>query len=113
MSAPERPTFVKRNAIFAVSAGMAVAVAPLTTAVLGSVDKGHTGTASGLNSAVARSGGLIATALLGAVLAMRAEALVDEFHVAAMVGAALALASALTAFAFLDGAKPGRNAQER
>ena len=100
-------------AIFAVSAGMAVAVAPLTTAVLGSVDKGHTGTASGLNSAVARSGGLIATALLGAVLAMRAEALVDGFHVAAMVGAALALASALTAFAFLDGAKPGRKAQER
>ena len=45
--------------ILAVSAGMAIAVAPLTTAVLGSVDEHHVGTASGLNSAVSRGGGLI------------------------------------------------------
>ncbi len=52
-------------AILVIAIGMAAAVAPLTTAVLTSVDAQHTGSASGLNSAVARTGGLIATALLG------------------------------------------------
>jgi predicted MFS family arabinose efflux permease len=88
-------------AILMVSAGMAIAVAPLTTAVLSSVDDHHVGTASGLNSAVSRAGGLIATALLGVVLSQRGEALIAGFHAAALVGAALALVSALTAFATL------------
>ena len=69
-----------------IALGMAGAVAPLTTAVLGSVDAKHTGTASGFNSAIARTGGLIATAVSGAVLAMRGQALVDAFHGAALVG---------------------------
>ncbi len=55
-------------AIAVMALGMAIAVAPLTSSVLGSVDPEHTGTASGFNSAVARIGGLIATALLGVVL---------------------------------------------
>ena len=80
---------------------MAIAVAPLTTAVLSSVDDHHVGTASGLNSAVARGGGLIATALLGIVLSRQGAALVAGFHGAALVGAALALVSSLTAFATL------------
>lgn len=88
-------------AILAVSAGMAIAVAPLTTAVLGAVDERHVGTASGLNSAVARGGGLIATALLGIVLSQRGAALIAGFHGAALVGGALALISSLTAFALL------------
>ena len=54
-------------AILLIAIGMAAAVAPLTTAVLGSVDRRHTGSASGLNSAVARTGGMVATALLGGV----------------------------------------------
>jgi len=87
--------------ILMVSAGMAIAVAPLTTAVLGSVDERHVGTASGLNSAVARGGGLIATALLGIVLSRQGAELVAGYHGAAMVGAALALVSSLTAFATL------------
>ena len=81
--------------------GMAGAVAPLTTAVLSSVDERHTGTASGFNSAVARTGGLIATALVGAVMAESGLSLVAAFHAAAWVGAALALASGVTAFASL------------
>ena len=55
-------------------AGMTIAVAPLTSSVLGSVEEQHVAMASGFNSAVARTGGLIATALLGAVLASRARA---------------------------------------
>src|SRR5690349_2530510 len=87
--------------ILAVSAGMAIAVAPLTTAVLSAVDEHHVGTASGLNSAVSRAGGLIVTALLGAVLSQRGDQLLTALHDAALVGAALALLSSLTAFATL------------
>ena len=56
-------------AILVIACGMAGAVAPLTTAVLSSVDARHMGTASGFNSTIARTGGLIATALAGAVIA--------------------------------------------
>ncbi len=84
-----------------ISVGMAFAVAPLTTTVLASVDEKHTGTASGFNSAVARTGGLIATALAGAVLSMTGAGLVDAFHVAAIVAAVLAVTAGLAAFATL------------
>jgi EmrB/QacA subfamily drug resistance transporter len=89
--------------VLLMSVGMAIAVAPLTTAVLASVDSRHTGTASGLNSAVARIGGLIATALLGAVLGRRGPALIAAFHQAAIVAAASALAASLCAFWLLRG----------
>ena len=52
-----------------VAVGMGISVAPLTTTVIASVDADHVGAASGFNSAVARIGGLIATALLGFVFA--------------------------------------------
>ena len=80
-------------AVLVVAIGLAGAVAPLTTAVLGSVDGAHTGSASGFNSAVARIGGLIATALLGVALAARQEHFLTEFHVAATAGAILAIAA--------------------
>ncbi|MEI9928016.1 MAG: hypothetical protein WDN44_10425 [Sphingomonas sp.] len=77
---------------------MAATAAPLTTAVLGSVDERHTGTASGFNSAISRTGGLIATAVSGAVIASAGAALVAALHVAALVGAAMAAVAAMAAF---------------
>jgi EmrB/QacA subfamily drug resistance transporter len=84
-----------------IALGMAGAVAPLTTAVLSSVDARHTGTASGFNSAIARTGGLIATALAGGVMARSGAALVTAFHIAALIGAVLAVAAGVAAFVTL------------
>jgi EmrB/QacA subfamily drug resistance transporter len=85
-----------------IALGMAGAVAPLTTAVLSSVDDRHSGTASGFNSAVARTGGLIATALAGAVIAEAGAALTDAFRAAAVVAASLAIAAGLVAWLTLE-----------
>ena len=88
-------------AMLVIALGMAGAVAPLTTAVLASVDERHTGVASGFNSAVARTGGLMATALLGSVLAARGAALGTAFQTAAFVAAAAAVAASASAFLLL------------
>ena len=92
-------------AVTVLALGMALAVAPLTSTVLASVDNRHGGTASGLNSAVARTGGLIATALLGAVLVRQGEALVAGFHAALLVGAIASAAAGLTAWATIANKK--------
>ena len=87
-------------AMTVMAAGMAIAVAPLTASVLGSVEERHVGTASGFNSAVARTGGLIATASIGVVLAREGEALIGGFHLA-MVGGAITAVAASAAALFL------------
>ncbi len=49
--------------------GLAVTVAPLTAAVLAAADSAHAGVAAGINNAAARVAGLLAIAVVGAVIA--------------------------------------------
>jgi hypothetical protein len=82
---------------------MALAVAPLTSTVLASVGKHRTGLASGFNSAVARLGGLIAVALLGAVLAGSGQAMLKPFATAMIVMGIVAALGGAAAFFGLSG----------
>ena len=91
--------------IIVLAAGMTIAVAPLTASVLGSVEEQHVAMASGFNSAVARTGGLIATALLGAVLASEGEQLFARFHIAMFVSAGAAVLSSVVALTMLGRVK--------
>jgi EmrB/QacA subfamily drug resistance transporter len=112
--------------------GMGLVVSPLSTAVMTSISDGDTGTASGVNNAVARVAGLFAIALFGVVVAQvferalgpvaelpiffglpaeglsaaqesaRVNASDTAFAAVAYVAAALALVSAATAWLTLN-----------
>ena len=96
--------------ILVMALGMTIAVAPLTSSVLGSVEERHVAMASGFNSAVARTGGLIATALLGAVLASKGKQLFAGFHVAMMISGAVAAVAGVVALTMLGGVKMKKTA---
>ena len=58
--------------------GLSATVAPLTATVLGSVQAGHSGVASGVNNAIARVAGLLAIAALGAIVASSFSSRLDH-----------------------------------
>ena len=84
--------------ILVLSIGMTLAVAPLTSTVLASVEKHRMGLASGFNSAVARIGGLVAVALIGSVLAGVGKAMLTPFATALVVMGIVAAAGGVVAY---------------
>lgn len=61
-------------AVLVMGLGMTVLVAPLTSTVLASVEARHAGTASGVNNAVSRTGGLLSVAALPLVAGLSGTA---------------------------------------
>jgi EmrB/QacA subfamily drug resistance transporter len=84
--------------ILLLALGMSVAIAPLTTLVLTSVEADRAGTASGVNSAVSRAASLFAIALLGGVLQQGGPQLFSGFHMAMAVAAGACVLATLTVF---------------
>jgi EmrB/QacA subfamily drug resistance transporter len=83
--------------------GGALFVAPLTTTVMDSVGVEHSGIASGVNNAVARTAGLIGVAALGVIVTV-ASSYLAGFRGAMIVSALLAFAaSVIAALGFAPG----------
>jgi EmrB/QacA subfamily drug resistance transporter len=77
-------------------AGLALTVAPLTSAILGAIEPERSGIASAVNNAVSRVAGLIAVALLASIVGGSLD--LEGFHRAAVVTAALMIAGGVTSF---------------
>jgi MFS family permease len=91
-------------AVLLISLGLSTTLAPLATLVLTSVDADRAGVASGVNSAVSRTGSLLAVALLGGVLQMDGPALFQGLHAALIVSAISCLLATLAVLIIEPGA---------
>jgi hypothetical protein len=76
--------------------GLSMTVAPLTAAILGSIPSTQAGIGSATNNAVSRVAGLVATAMIGVILA--GELAVDNFHRVIMVTAGLLIVGGIVSF---------------
>jgi EmrB/QacA subfamily drug resistance transporter len=77
--------------------GISITVAPLTAAILGSIPATQAGIGSGVNNAVARVSGLVATAMIGVIVAGALDT--NSFHRVIGVTAALLIAGGVVSFA--------------
>lgn len=103
-------------AIVTFGIGLSILVAPLTSAVLSAVKESETGIASGINNAVARLAGLIATAALplaagiGGAATLEGPEFAAGYGRAMLICAGLCAAGALVAFATVRKEHPSRGA---
>jgi EmrB/QacA subfamily drug resistance transporter len=94
-------------AMLVLGAGLAITVAPLTSTALSAAPMEHAGVASAVNNAVARTGGLIAVAVLPPVAGitgasyLHPAAFAHGFRVAVLISAAVCTAGGLLAAALI------------
>lgn len=89
--------------------GMALTVTPLVSAVLGSVERRHSGIASGVNNSASRLAGLVAVALIPLVAGLagaeqvEGPRLVEGFQRSMLISGALCVAGGLVGLATVEG----------
>jgi EmrB/QacA subfamily drug resistance transporter len=84
--------------------GLSVTVAPLTSAILGSVEPGHAGIASAVNNAVSRIAGLVTVAAIGVVVGTTLTA--EGFHKALIATALLMVVGGVVSWAGIRSSRP-------
>jgi EmrB/QacA subfamily drug resistance transporter len=99
-------------AVVVLGLGLSLTVAPLTATVLGSADPRYAGTASGVNNAVARAGGLLAVAVIPVAAGLGDTDYTDptsfeaSFHAAMLISAGLLALGSLLAAVLLHEPRP-------
>ena len=76
--------------------GISITVAPLTSAILGSIPPQQAGIGSATNNAVARVAGLVAVAMIGVIVAGQLD--VESYHRVLLVTAGLLFAGGIVSF---------------
>lgn len=94
--------------LFAV--GLSMTVAPLTSAILGSIPAAQSGIGSAVNNAVARVAGLISIALLGLMLA--GPLMVANFHRVVVITALMLIVGGIVSFIGIRNPKREPSGQE-
>jgi EmrB/QacA subfamily drug resistance transporter len=114
-------------AVLVFGLGLSATVAPLTATVLDSVEERHVGIASGVNNGVSRVAGLLAIAVLGAVISARfaalapgvsggpltahaASASTSAFHLGCLIAAALMIVGGLASAFGIENPRARREA---
>jgi predicted MFS family arabinose efflux permease len=99
-------------AVAVLGLGLSFTVAPLTATVLASADPRHAGAASGVNNAIARTGGLLAVAVVPVAAGLHGTDYTSPatfntgFHHAMLIGAGLLAAGGLLAGILLREPRP-------
>jgi EmrB/QacA subfamily drug resistance transporter len=109
-------------AVLVFGLGLSATVAPLTATVLDSVEERHVGIASGINNGVSRVAGLLAIAVLGAVISARFDAVAGDvaggpltdaataastsaFHLGVLIAAVLMIAGGIASGLGIENSK--------
>jgi EmrB/QacA subfamily drug resistance transporter len=96
--------------VLVMGVGLTITVAPLTTAVLASVEDAHAGIASAINNAVARIAGLLAIAVIPAAAGLAGQGLSwnDGYDVALEMSAAVTATAGVVSWLTIRKARPVR-----